>query len=185
MWCDVSMSGASSRASCLRLVRFLAAPDRRTHCFADTKANADGESNDYQDDQDLADDLVARAQPGHGRAACALLLGVLGLLLPVVLSRPYGTVCGCFHSHTFSAWFIERAVRIEGFNIGIKGVGCCLFGVGVGCDASDGGGMCWHSINAHGWGQGLVRHRNFDGDLSGEDHTGSRLPLIERRHDGE
>lgn len=77
-------------------------------------------------------------------------------------------------------------MRVEGLDVCVKGVGRCLFGVWVGCDAGDGAGMCRDSINAHGRGQRLVGHRNLHGDLGREDNAGSGLPLvIERRHDGE
>lgn len=102
----------------------LVSPDWCTQRFADTKANAHGNADDEEYQEDLDDDAVSRTEAGHAVTGSASL-GCLGLLLPLILSRPYLAV-------TFSS---ERAaVRLvharvggvggdHGFDIRIKRVG--------------------------------------------------------------
>lgn len=162
----------------------LVAPEWCAQRLAYAKADADGDSHDQKDDEDLGNDLVARAQVGHAGAVVSLRLGLPGLLLPVVLSGPYlATLLVGIQRHAFSEGLVKGAVRVEGLNVGIKGIGSRLVRVWVGCDAGDRGGIGRHGINAHGRGEGLVRHRNLDGDLSGENNAGSRLPLVGSGHD--
>lgn len=162
----------------------LVAPEWCAQRLAYAKADADGDSHDQDDDEDLGNDLVARAQVGHAGAVVSLHFSLLGLLLPVVLSGPHLAVLLGIQCHAFSEGFVKGAVRVESFNVGIKGIGGRLVGGWVGCDAGDRGGIGRHGINAHGRGEGLVRHRNLDGDFSGENHAGSRLPLVGSSHDG-
>lgn len=161
----------------------LVAPERCAQRLAYAKADADGDSHNQDDDEDLGNDLVARAQVGHAGAVVSLHFGLLGLLLPVVLSGPHLAVLLGIQRHAFSEGLVKGAVRVESLNVGVKGVGGRFVGVGVGCDAGDRGGIGWYSINAHGRGEGLVRHRNLDGDFSGENNAGSRLPLVGSSHD--
>lgn len=169
-------------AACLLSVG-LVAPERCAQRLADAKTDADGDSHDQDDDEDLGNDLVARAQVGHAGAVVSLDFGLLGLLLPVVLSGPDLAILLGIQRHTFSERLVKGAVRVESLNVGIKGVGGRLVRVWVGCDAGDRGGIGRHGINAHSRSEGLVRHGNLDGDLSGENNAGSRLPLVGSSHD--
>lgn len=69
----------------------LVSPDGRAKGLADTEANTDADADDEEDNENLHDDAVALAHVGH-RGAAAVLLGFLGLLLPVVLAGPGATI---------------------------------------------------------------------------------------------
>lgn len=114
----------------------LLAPKRCAERLAYTDANADSDSHNQHDDEDLGDDFVARAKLGQAGAGVALLLGLLSLFLPMVLSRPYRAVHLGIHSHAFPDGLVKGAVRVESFNVCFEGIDRFV-GMRVGCDASD------------------------------------------------
>lgn len=105
------------------LVVRLLAPEGCAERLADAKANADGDAHDQHDDEDLNNDLVARAQFGHAGAVVALHLGLLGLSLPMVLAGPDLAILLCIQCDAFPHGLVEGAVRVESLNVGVKGIG--------------------------------------------------------------
>lgn len=65
----------------------LLAPDGSTEGLGNAKADADGNTDEQEAEENLGNEPVAAAQPGHAGPA-ALLLGVPRLFLPVISRGP-------------------------------------------------------------------------------------------------
>jgi len=76
-----------AESNCRHLLVVLGSPYGSVERLADSKSNTDSNADDEKDDQPLDDPSVALAKLGHAGAAVLCLCG-LGLLLPVILSRP-------------------------------------------------------------------------------------------------
>jgi len=79
----VSIQG---KVECNLLV-VLVSPYGSVERLADTESNTDSDTHDEKDDQPLDNPPVALAKLGHAGAAVLCLCG-LGLLFPVIFSRP-------------------------------------------------------------------------------------------------
>lgn len=88
MKCDAD----NRREANLLLVAMFISPYRRVERLADSKTNTNSDTDNEQDDHPLDDPAIALTEMSHAGAAVLCLCG-LGLLLPVILSRPNLAVC--------------------------------------------------------------------------------------------
>lgn len=124
-------------------------PDGGVQGLADAKANADGDADNEEHQEDLGDDAVPAAEVGHAGAA-VLGLVRLGLLLPVVLAGPDLAVAlpseGAGRRLVLDAR-LGRVRRSHGLDVGVERVGGPVGArrrgcAHAGCFFEAGGGIC-------------------------------------------
>lgn len=76
-----------AKSNCRHLLVVLVSPYGSVERLADSKSNTNSNADDKKDNQPLDDPSIALAELGHAGAAVLCLCG-LGLLLPVIFSRP-------------------------------------------------------------------------------------------------
>lgn len=70
----------------------LGLPNSSPQRLADAESDANGNTNDEENDENLQDDPSALAVAGHALAGAVLDLAGLGLLSPMLLARPDGAI---------------------------------------------------------------------------------------------
>ena len=96
-------------------------PDGGTQGLGHAEADAHGDTDDEENDEDLGDDAISVAQPGKWCVAAALNFGGLGLLLPVLLGWPH-LLLALAAVGTHAVVGRSRVNHLHGLNIRLEGV---------------------------------------------------------------